>query len=406
MNQFAVKSREPMWACPNCRKSAFGILSINDSSYVRRCNDCAYSARFLLPSLNKKIIYLDQVAISFLAKLDCERNSKWIRVRTAIEHALCAEAIVIPYSEFHEQESAVAKTLAENLRKLYQRLSRGVSYRSTVEVQKLQIYDALKQFVREPLKKTATWHHALAEDPNVWSKEYFVVVNMKDMTNKYDRFQAVKQRIAFEAKSLNETFKKMHLTFEEQYRLELRQEARNIWELYIQDKKRRQAASSAEEAFAALLCGTPFADTGRMILDFFKERGHRGEALGKMFVDFLISTKFEAVDYVRIGSALFAGLAMKVKGQRGLLKANDFIDISAIEYYAPYCDAMFIDNSMCHLISTPPVCNKLCLKTKFFCSKSIDSFIAYLEQVGKDSPLALQKPEDILQGFVGDGGAP
>lgn len=399
MGRFAFKSREPMWDCPACHSRAFGVLSIGGNTYMRRCNDCDHEKRFDLPPLSKKIIYLDQVAISLLVKVEHGRApEKWRQVRQAIERARRAEAIVIPYSEFHERESVADRSFAEDLKKLYRHLSMGVSYHLTNRVEQSQIYDALKLFAKEPLRETDPWHHVLDRNPNVWTEDYFITMNMPDVANQAARFQAVKKQIEAEVKSLNETYKNTRATFDEQYALEERQVGLNIWELYRQDRARFQAATTPEEMVDVMLYGSSFADTGRIILDFFKERGYIGEARGRKFAEFIASPEFKAQDHVRIGSAMFAGLAMKVKGGRGLVQTNDFIDISAIEYYAPSCDAMFIDNSMCHLITTNPVRDRLALKTKFFCSKTIDDFVSYLQQLETEVPHTVRAAVEVLHG--------
>lgn len=399
MGRFLFKSREPMLSCPNCQAREFGVLSIGGNTYMRRCNRCDHAARFDLPPLDKKIIYLDQVAISLLVKVEHGRApEKWLDVRKAIESAQRVEAIVIPYSEFHERESVADKNFADTLKKLYQHLSMGVSYRLTNQVQQYQIYDALKRFVKEPLRETSPWHHVLDRDPNVWSEDIFMVMNLPDIVDQGARFQRMKKQIEAKVKDINDDFKNTKATFDEQYSLEVDQSAINIWTLFREDRERLMAATTADEMAEVMLYGSSFADTGRMILDFFKERGYKGEARAQKFTAFLASPEFKTLGYVRIGSALFAGLAMKVKGGRGLVQANDFIDISAIEYYAPYCDAMFIDNAMCHLITTNPVRDRLGLRTKFFCSKTIDNFIAYLRQFEKEAPATIWEAVEVLHG--------
>ena len=60
--------------CPNCKNNTFGILSIQEDRYFRRCKNCLYpradekSICTPLPNLKKKIIYIDQMAISNMMK--------------------------------------------------------------------------------------------------------------------------------------------------------------------------------------------------------------------------------------------------------------------------------------------------------------------------------------------------
>ncbi len=58
----------PFLVCPKCKEEAFGVLNVQSRSYTRRCRSCLHKERILLPELNKRIIYLDQLAISELLK--------------------------------------------------------------------------------------------------------------------------------------------------------------------------------------------------------------------------------------------------------------------------------------------------------------------------------------------------
>ncbi|MGA2855027.1 MAG: hypothetical protein ABSE90_12975 [Verrucomicrobiota bacterium] len=55
--------------CPFCGcKSTFGVLLVSGQRYTRKCGICGKSKRFDLPPLSKKIIYLDQFALSNMMK--------------------------------------------------------------------------------------------------------------------------------------------------------------------------------------------------------------------------------------------------------------------------------------------------------------------------------------------------
>ena len=59
----------PYITCPKCKISnSFGVLMIGGQRYTRRCRECWFTESHKLPELNKKIIYLDQFAISDMMK--------------------------------------------------------------------------------------------------------------------------------------------------------------------------------------------------------------------------------------------------------------------------------------------------------------------------------------------------
>jgi len=124
---------------------------VSGESCVRRCNNCDFSKTSNLPKPKKKLIYLDQNAISLIVKVALDRApAKWSEVRKVIEYALHMEAIICPCSEFHESESLLDKKFADELRRVYQHFAHGEAFRTSYEIQLWQIARALKRFVKEP----------------------------------------------------------------------------------------------------------------------------------------------------------------------------------------------------------------------------------------------------------------
>ena len=59
----------PYVTCPKCRKEGFGVLMIDGRHYTRRCRECWHTENIDLPPIRKKIIYIDQFAISGMMKV-------------------------------------------------------------------------------------------------------------------------------------------------------------------------------------------------------------------------------------------------------------------------------------------------------------------------------------------------
>lgn len=63
--EIAVLERAPFKLCPKCSTdNALGTLWVGGTSLTRRCKNCGNKIYYELPKLRKKIIYLDQNAIS------------------------------------------------------------------------------------------------------------------------------------------------------------------------------------------------------------------------------------------------------------------------------------------------------------------------------------------------------
>ncbi|HEX5473945.1 MAG TPA: hypothetical protein VFX12_04710 [Vicinamibacterales bacterium] len=59
----------PDRTCPKCSKDAFGVLGVGREQYTRRCRECWFTETFpFLSTLKKKVIYIDQFAISNMMK--------------------------------------------------------------------------------------------------------------------------------------------------------------------------------------------------------------------------------------------------------------------------------------------------------------------------------------------------
>ena len=55
----------PYIRCPKCNRQGYGVVEIGGRGYTRRCRRCWYSSRYpVLSTLQKKVIYVDQFAIS------------------------------------------------------------------------------------------------------------------------------------------------------------------------------------------------------------------------------------------------------------------------------------------------------------------------------------------------------
>jgi len=147
----------PYIKCPKCGKDAFGVLMICNHHYCRRCRDCFYprgyekAATYPLPPLNKKVIYIDQFAISNMmmslnpaTKAHQKRKvDKFWEVLFQKLDSLCKlQLIICPDSDFHRHESLLAP-FYESLKRMYELLSHGVSFFDHETIQRFQIIGQL-----------------------------------------------------------------------------------------------------------------------------------------------------------------------------------------------------------------------------------------------------------------------
>lgn len=122
----------PFKPCPRCGAAELGTATISKLSFTRQCRVCRYPATERLPALRKKLVYLDQMAASAMAKtLDPvwaaksgRQNPLWPKMFDALERAFKLQLIVCPQSPVHEKESALASQ-PTMLRALHGHLGNG-----------------------------------------------------------------------------------------------------------------------------------------------------------------------------------------------------------------------------------------------------------------------------------------
>ncbi len=158
MNEFVfdprVFIRPPYITCPNCAaEEQFGVLMIG-WGYTRRCRECWFTERYDLPEIRKKVIYLDQMAISEMMKALNPASPAYERVdpfwRDLFEKLDVLkkfQAIVCPDSATHRAESAVAPD-PEALRRMYELLAFGISFNDGPSIRNAQVAEYLARRAR------------------------------------------------------------------------------------------------------------------------------------------------------------------------------------------------------------------------------------------------------------------
>ena len=159
----------PFHSCPQCGQPELGTLSIRDNVHARRCRNCSHNEEERLPTLAKKLIYLDQMVLSGIAKeLDPawrkktrRRDDFWLEAFDRIDRLVKLQLIVCPNSPIHEIESSFAHQYESVLRRLYKHLASGVGLRFPHQVLLTQLVEAFEAWFtdREP-----DWNRIVRKD--------------------------------------------------------------------------------------------------------------------------------------------------------------------------------------------------------------------------------------------------
>ncbi len=101
--------------------------------------------------------------------------------------------------------------------------------------------------------------------------------------------------------------------------------------------------------------------------------------------EFFASSIFRQIPVVRIGSAMWAGLAHCFRNRQAE-NPSAFNDIAAISTYLPFCDAMFLDKECANLLTSNPVMTRVAHKAQIFSLQTKDNFLSYLKGIEASAP--------------------
>lgn len=135
--------------CPGCgREACFGNVNIDGDRLLRGCGYCRYFEQIPLPSVKKKIAYLDQALLSSAFK---GRDQRAVEAVSRVSDLASMQLLVAPHSNVHEDETHQwtgydGKTPAELMRFIEQ-TARGVEFKPSYSVEHTQVYKGFKAFI-------------------------------------------------------------------------------------------------------------------------------------------------------------------------------------------------------------------------------------------------------------------
>lgn len=382
---------KPFISCPKCKKdNQFGVLMINRNSYVRRCNNCMYSESYELPSLEKKVVYLDQMAISNMMKAINSSSSvrgdlgKWKLLFEKLDRLVKLQLIVCPYSPIHEEESVVT-TVYKDLRQMYQHLSNGVYFYSSDVVIRFQLYIAFMKWLRKDVEDI-TVGDIVHGDINEWQNRIRVSVNLKKDENK-GYVKDVERHRDILSWGFVHLFKYWKKEKGERFKTWFQREINSFGEAYWEAYCRLALSDDATELMN-------YTTSQQSILiakltNILRKEGldHEKEIFIKL-ENFFRSEQVKEIPYVQLFSMLDAALANQTAngGRTQPPNQGTHNDLTMIATYTPYCDALFIDNAFREAIKQGEKHLGLDIYNKFYSQSNFKEFLDYLDKIESEAP--------------------
>ena len=383
----------PFHPCPECGQMQFGTLSIRGNVHSRRCRHCFHNESETLPPLKKKLIYLDQMVLSGIAKeIDPvwrektqHRDDFWLQAFDRIDRLVKLQLIVCPDSPIHEEESSYDDRYESVLRRLYEHLASGVSLHFPHQVHMAQLWEAFEAW---STNQDPDWARITRDDfvdgrLDRWSDRLLLTVNMGHWPG---RIESRRNSRASGHDTLTQLWDKWvserHVSFEERLEIERRGFADGALQSYVAHVKRWQRVNAGVEEVTDPLELMPgwLVQLVTGLLRRLEERGvPHGEQLPQV-VDFLYSEPALCAPQNHMGALLYAALARRAaSGQRRVPSRGTPNDIAFIASYLPYCDVMFIDNECADLLSEEPLASAVKdYPARIFSTRSRKEFLTYL----------------------------
>lgn len=333
--------------------------------------------------LKKKVLYLDQFAISNMMKAlnpKTEAHQKgrvdefWGELFQKVDRLIKLQLLVCPDSDIHSKESVlygfpdnVEDALA--LRKLYYYLSKRVSFRHHKQVQQRQLCRHVKHWVEGREKEPISFDciDAFYDNPHEWTDplDSLIDANMEWSEEFVDELLSTKARV----QENSEDFPK-EWEFKEFAGFYGRDVLQNYYS-YIQRFDNN----------------IPIAlDAVNMVHVALKEKGIAGQELDKKMREYFESEAIEYLPFNRIKAMLYASVAEEIRSNKKAKTKLDkalMNDINMIATYLPYCDAIFIDNKMHHYLRQNSLSDELKnYRCRIFSSKANkDDLLFFLNEI-------------------------
>ena len=392
----------PYIKCPRCNKNSFGILMICDHHYCRRCAECYYprgdepAAKYPLPELNKKIIYIDQFAISnmmmFLnpsTKAYQRRRVDpfWGKLFEKLDTLCKLQLVICPDSDFHRDESLLAP-FYEPLKRMYELLSHGVSFYNHKTIQRLQILGQLRIWLGESKKLDLNVHRVTHGDINAWQRRFIFSLNLQ---YPQELIGATRTNRGKAAGHLEHIFRRWQSEkrkdFCDWYNEEKKGFAKGLVEAYHKYLENFAMVSFGLVPFQLeSLLPSSAVTTFQAIKRRLREKGIKEKDLNSKLGEFLRSEEFESAPFIKIASILYAAMARKAATGKKKLPTRGFVtDVQIISTLLPYCDAMFIDKECRNFLMERPLCDEIDYGTRMFSLGNRNEFINYLDNIKSEA---------------------
>ncbi|NLY01696.1 MAG: hypothetical protein GXY83_36895 [Rhodopirellula sp.] len=363
-----------------------------------RCSACSAVEAQPLPRFPKKIIYLDQCALSNIVK---EKNASWQKLHKNLEQLIGLQLIACPRSPIHYQESMLCERWRDQLQALYKGLAADDQFRSLHGIERAQLRKVLRCYLGQPESSDVKdrWREANTDDPHRFTGDMRVTCLFPTNELLVDGVKQEKQATHRRMQKLGDYWKQNPQSFRDAVEAEIEGYARSRIAAYrdlTDARKRMEGMLSWDllETWSRIFRPDEFHPDKPPGSDPAVELVHLlacevtkilPEQPDPIAVveEFFNSKYMRLAPFLDISSRLWATIALQTQPVRTARKPkpSDTYDVEAVSHYAPYCDAMFLDNEFRAMASSGSVDVPKRFRVRLFSESNLAEFLNYLNVI-------------------------
>lgn len=398
--------RPPFLRCPMCDLGeTFGILSAGGDSVTRRCVKCRFSHSEKLPALDKRVIYLDQFAFSELFKLKSGNRRTdahtdfWVEADQLITRVLLLQQAIFPASEVHHSETIVSAWPVE-LRHAYEAMGGDVRLEDTNIIQLRQVRAFADAYISgTPVALDFDIDSVIRGKRNAWLTDMRISLST-DYSQFADATRASVAETAGEIANLMAQWRRMGYGFDEVLEIELGSYQASRLEALAHFAKRHQEAVASGDFMAELNVGmSSIVKEMSLMRDVLSRAGVPVDRHDEEINGFWCWEGNRDQPFGRILAYMFAALAGQVKAGRIKPPTPGFMnDVKVLGAYAPYVDAMFVDNECATLLSQGRPRDELTYRARIFSLNTKNDFLEYLKVLEASASGEVRRQAESIYG--------
>lgn len=371
--------------CPRCHApKAYGPRTVFGQFWMCRCLKCRYYKPEPLPTIQKKIVYLDQFALSHILSA---KEVRWAEVHQRLKLLSSMQVLLCPFSSIHVEESLLASQSRDDLKALYRDLGGGDKFLLPYKVTQNQLLDALHCYLgpdKPPLcwMKPRTWQEFAEKNPHRWWDDLMVFAEFPINLEHIARIQQRKDALHADLQSVAENWKGETNHFNDDVKREARSFGDSLLIAYGELSGGRRFDPNTPPGF----------QPGVMLVHWLaaevcKARPDEPDPID-IVTQFLQSPEVANAPFQYIASRLWATIAALVRSKMPRQsKPSDNYDVTVISTFAPYCDAMIVDNEFRGMASQKNIDIERRFGVRLFSARTLPAFIGYLDELLSSIPV-------------------